>query len=73
VSDAILAGVIAALVSFLWERQIGHRTVSARLGAVFVPGALAGGTYWLVAFWMNVPGVREITLLISQKFGRRAK
>jgi len=73
VSDAILAGVIAVLVSFLWERQIGHRTLVARLGAVFVPGALAGGAYWLVAFWMNVPGVREITLLLSQKFWRRAK
>jgi len=73
VSDAVLAGIVAVLASFLWEHEIGHRTLPARLGAVFVPAALAGLVYWLVAFWMKVPGAREMTLLISQRLGRRAK
>jgi hypothetical protein len=34
---------------------------------------LAGLVYWLVAFWMNIPGAREMTALIAQKLGRRAK
>jgi putative peptidoglycan lipid II flippase len=73
VSDAVLAGIVAVLASFLWEHEIGHRTLPAKLGAVFVPGALAGLVYWVVAFWMNVPGAREMTLLIAQRLGRRAK
>jgi hypothetical protein len=73
VSDAVLAGVVAAIASFLWEHEIGHRTLATKVGAVFVPGALAGLVYWLVAFWMNIPGAREMTELIAQKLGRRAK
>jgi len=73
VSDAVLAAVVAAIASFLWEHEIGHRTLSTKLGAVFVPGALACLVYWLVAFWMNIPGAREMTALVAQKLGRRAK
>jgi len=73
VSDAVLAGVVAVLAGFLWEHELGHRTLATKLGAVFVPGALAGFTYWLVAYWMNVPEAREMTILVSQKFGRRVK
>ncbi len=73
ISDAVLAGIVAALASFLWEHQIGHRTLSRKLGSVFVPGILAGSIYWLVAFWMKVPAAREMTTLILQKFRRRSE
>ena len=72
VSDAILAGIAAALTSFLWEHQLGHATFSRKLGAVFVPGALAGLSYWFVAWRMNIPAAREMTALLMQKLGRRA-
>jgi hypothetical protein len=73
VSDAVLAGIIAALAGFLWEHNLGHGTLIRKLGAVFVPAGLAGLAYWLVAFWMNIPAAREMTALITQKFKRSAR
>jgi putative peptidoglycan lipid II flippase len=72
VSDAALSGIVAGLASFLWEHQIGHSTLPAKLGSVFVPGALAGLVYWLVAFWMKIPAAREMSSLILQRLRRRA-
>jgi putative peptidoglycan lipid II flippase len=65
--DAVGAAVIAALLSALWDREIGHRTLPAKLGAVFVPGAVAGGLYWVVALWLKVPAVQEISGLLRKK------
>jgi putative peptidoglycan lipid II flippase len=73
VSNAVLAGIVAALVSFLWEHKIGHMTLARKIGAVFVPGGIAGLQYWLVAFWMNIPAAREMTALIIEKFRRRVR
>ncbi len=73
VSDAVLAGVVAALASFLWEQHVGHTTLVRKVGAVFVPGSLAGVVYWVVAFWMEIPAAREMSALVLQKLGRRTK
>jgi putative peptidoglycan lipid II flippase len=73
VSDAVLAGIVAALASFLWEHQLGHGTLLRKVGAVFVPGGLAVLSYWLVAYWLNIPAAREMTALVLQKLRRRAK
>jgi peptidoglycan biosynthesis protein MviN/MurJ (putative lipid II flippase) len=73
VSGAILAGIVALLASFLWEHQFGHATLARRIGAVFVPGALAGLLYWIVALWMGIPAARELTGLVAQKFRRGSK
>ena len=49
VPDAVLAGVVAAALGWLWEKQLGHATLLLKLGVVFVPGRhrraglLAGG------------------------------
>jgi putative peptidoglycan lipid II flippase len=72
VSDALLAGIVAALSSFLWERLLGHARLETKLGAVFVPGALAVAVYWGVAYWLQVPAAREMTGLVIQKLRRRA-
>lgn len=72
ISDAVLAGVAAGLVSFIWERWVGHQGLGARIGGVFVPGGIACSIYWLVAFWMHVPAAREMATLILQKACRRA-
>jgi putative peptidoglycan lipid II flippase len=71
VSDAVLAGIVASLASLLWERLAGHQTLPAKLGAVFVPGAIAGVIYWLIAFWLKVPAAREMSALALQKLHRR--
>ena len=70
VSNALLAGVVAVLASFVWEHQLGHETLLKKIGAVFVPGGLACLVYWLVAFWMNIPAAREMTALVLERFRR---
>ena len=72
-SGAVLAGIVAALLSFLWESQIGHATLPRKIGAVFVPGAAAGLVYWGVCFWMGLNVAREMTSLLFARFSRRAK
>src|SRR5207244_476701 len=47
--DAVVAGLVAAVLNALWDRHFGHRTLPVKLGAVFVPGAVAGAVYWLLA------------------------
>jgi hypothetical protein len=39
---AAIAGLIAAVASWAWISRFGHITVPVRLGAVFLPMALAG-------------------------------
>ena len=70
---AVLAGVTAAALLSLWDRQLGHATLTLKLGAVFVPGAIAGLIYWLVALWFKVPAAREMTELVRQKFQRASR
>jgi putative peptidoglycan lipid II flippase len=73
VSNALLAAIVAALASFVWEHQIGHTNLVRKIGAVFVPGTLAGVVYWLAAFWMGVPAAREIAGLVFQRLRRGGK
>ncbi len=70
-SDAILAGLVAALLSRWWEQNMGHGSLVLKLGAVFVPGAIAGAVYWAVALWLKVPAATEMTALVWQKLRRR--
>jgi putative peptidoglycan lipid II flippase len=71
VSDAVLAALIAGLLSRLWEQHLGHGSLALKLGAVFVPGAIASGVYWVVAVWLKVPAATEMTGLILQKLRPR--
>jgi putative peptidoglycan lipid II flippase len=66
-TGAVLAGLLAAGLSWLWETRLGHRTLPLKLGAVFVPGALAGIVYWLAALWLKVPAAQELTDFLRQK------
>ncbi len=72
VSGAVLAGLVAALLSHSWENRLGHGSLPLKLGAVFVPGAAAGVVYWAVALWLKVPAATEITGLVLRRFGHRA-
>ncbi len=68
---AVLAGVIAGALSFLWERNLGHAGLLLKIGAVFVPAAVAGLAYWLLALAAKVPAAGEITGMILAKFRRQ--
>lgn len=70
-SNAVLAGIVAALLSAFWEHRLGARTLPLKLGAVFVPGAIASGFYWVVALWLRVPSAQEITALFLQRLRRQ--
>jgi putative peptidoglycan lipid II flippase len=70
VPAAILAGVIAAALAWLWERKLGHATLILKLGAVFVPGGIAVLIYWLAALWARVPAAHDVANLIWRRFRR---
>src|SRR5207247_2763588 len=61
---ALLAGGIAATLAWLWEQHLGHRTFPLKLGAVCLPGAVAGLVYWIVALFGGVPVAGEILVLL---------
>ena len=73
VPAAALAAVIAAVLNWLWEKNLGHSTLPLKPGAVFVPGAVAGLVYWLVALWLKVPAAQEMTGLALQRFRKATK
>ena len=71
--DAVLAGVVAAALAWLWEKHLGHGTLMLKAGVVFVPGGIAVLVYWLVALWLKVPAAQEMTNLALQKFRKATK
>jgi len=73
VPNAVLAGVVAALLAWLWERWLGHATLVFKIGMVFVPGGIAVLVYWLVALWLKVPAAWEVTDLVLRRFRKAAR
>src|ERR1035437_355728 len=73
VPDAILTGVVAAALAWLWDKQLGHAALMLKVGMVFVPGCIAALVYWLVALWLNVPAAREMLDLVLERFRKAAK
>jgi len=68
---AAIAGLIAFEGRRLWESNLGHETLPLKLGAVFVPAGIAGGVYWLLAYFGKIPAAKEMTAFAFAKFGRR--
>jgi putative peptidoglycan lipid II flippase len=68
---AVLAGVIAWGGWHGWEHWLGHKTLALKIGAVFVPAGIAGGTYWLIAMLCKIPAAKEMTAFALAKFKRR--
>jgi putative peptidoglycan lipid II flippase len=68
---AAVAGAIAFILSGLWENRLGHSTLPLKLGAVFVPGGIAGLVYWSLAFWARVPAARDVWGLAHRRPGNQ--
>lgn len=64
------AGALAFGLYHLWEAKLGHATLAVKFGAVFVPGALAGVTYWLLAALARIPAATEMSGLITKRLWR---
>ena len=67
---ATVAGGVAYFVFRYWNQHIGHDGFYAQLGAVFVPGIIAGVIYWMLALAAKVPAAMEVTGLVRRKLGR---
>jgi putative peptidoglycan lipid II flippase len=67
---ALLTGLLAWAGWRLWDHYLGHANLALKLGAVFVPAAIAGGLYWLVALLRKVPAAEEMTEFALAKFKR---
>jgi putative peptidoglycan lipid II flippase len=66
----LLAGFVAWAGWRLWENALGHKTIALKMGAVFVPAALAGGIYLLGAYACKIPAAREMSEFVLAKFKR---
>jgi putative peptidoglycan lipid II flippase len=71
-SAAVLSGLIAAVMSQLWESKLGSRSISLKIGAVFVPAIIAGLFYWGAALWLRVPSAQEMFGLLFRRIRRRS-
>jgi putative peptidoglycan lipid II flippase len=69
VGAAALAGLGAWSVSQVWREELGHGNLLTKLGAVFVPMAVAGVVYWGASLWLKVPVARELLTMLGR--GRR--
>jgi len=67
---AVLAGAAAFWLYQSWDTRFGHATLAVKLGAVFIPGALAGAIYWLIALLARIPSASEMFGLITKRLLR---
>jgi putative peptidoglycan lipid II flippase len=67
---AALAGGAAFALYHFWDGKFGHATLGMRLGAVFLPGAVAGLIYWSLAVLAKIPAATEMTNLITRKLNK---
>ena len=67
----LVAGLVAWGAYVFWDQRIGSETLFARLGAVFVPIALASGVYIGVLLLLRVPQAHDIWELILGRVRRR--
>lgn len=73
----LLAGAAAGAVAWwgggVWERNVGHASLVAKVGAVFAPAGVAAMVYWLVAVALKLPTAWEVTgLAMGRLRGRKA-
>jgi putative peptidoglycan lipid II flippase len=64
---AALAALLSLVVSFGWERGVGHSGFLRRLGAVAAPVAAACLAYFPVALWLKIEAARDIFALFKRR------
>jgi len=63
------AGGIAWLSFTVWQRNIGHGSLAARIGETFLPLTLAGIGYFAIAHALKLPQTREFLGALMRKRG----
>ncbi len=64
---ATAAGAVAFGLYRFWDAKFGHASLPVKLGAVFLPGALAGAVYWLLAVFARIAAATELSGLITKR------
>ncbi len=71
------AGLIGAMVAWVafraWDGWAGSAGLLPRIGAVFIPMAMAGLTYWLVLLWLKAPHAQEFLALVRKRLGKNRR
>lgn len=67
---AAVAGAAAFALYHCWDGKFGHATLGPRIGAVFLPGTLAGLIYFALAVWAGVPVAKEMSALLTKRLRR---
>ncbi len=62
--SALAAGLMAAALAWVWNKQLGHRSFLIKLGAVFIPGSAGILVYWVLSTLGGVTAAKEITTLV---------
>jgi putative peptidoglycan lipid II flippase len=70
VGIAVFAGSIAFEGWRFWEKSLGHGTVLLKAGAVFVPAAIAGLVYLLLALALKISAAKEMVEFAVARFKR---
>lgn len=64
---AVAAGIITKLALWQWSERVGHATLPAKIGEVFLPGLLGGTVYVGLALWLKIPQAQEAIDLIWRR------
>jgi putative peptidoglycan lipid II flippase len=69
-ANALLAGLVAGFLGWLWERHLGHGSLPLKMGAVFLPGAVGCLVYGAMALLFKIPAAQEMAGLFLKRFRR---
>lgn len=72
-SVAVLAGLLAWGSRLGWNSWIGHKSLPARIGEVFVPIGIATAAYCGITWWLGIGSAREMLELATRRFRKRPK
>jgi putative peptidoglycan lipid II flippase len=74
--SALAAGLAAAALAWLWDKQLGHQSFLAKLGAVFIPASAGILLYGVLSILGGVTAAKEIITLflrIKDRIGTGSK
>jgi putative peptidoglycan lipid II flippase len=69
-ATAVGTALLAWGLALVWQMGPGHASLAARLGAVFVPAAVAASGYLALARWQGNPGLDDMLNLVRRRRSR---
>lgn len=69
--SAVMAGLLAWTLHFFWDKHLGHATLAAKIGEVFVPMTVATAAYIALTLWLKVPSARDVLGLFLKRMRKK--